>query len=105
MTDATLHATTNEAPNDVAAETSWLDARRPESWAGELRVNLVRLVAIVLFYGRHLVEFYMAAPAAPVRGVYHVRVTVNVLTWAAMAVALHLLLSRRRLPEPLPFVA
>src|SRR4051794_34886816 len=82
---------------------AWLDARRPEAWAGELRVNLVRLLAIVLFYGRHLVEFYLAAPGAPMRGVYHVRVTVIVLAWATAAVALHLLLSRRRLPEPLPF--
>jgi hypothetical protein len=107
MTDAPLHASmTDPHDNDAAAhDTEWLDARRPEAWAGELRVNLVRLLAIVLFYARHLVEFYLAAPDAPVRAVYHARVTVIVLAWAAMAVALHLLLSRRRLPESLPFVA
>jgi hypothetical protein len=106
MTDAPLPRLIG-GPNENAAakDVDWLDARRPESWAGELRVNLVRLAAIVLFYGRHLVEFYMASPGTPVRGVYHARVTVIVLAWAVAAVALHLLLSRRRLPAPLPFVA
>src|SRR6476659_11457695 len=84
---------------------AWRDARRPEAWAGEIRVNLIRLLAIVAFYARHLVEFYLAPADAPVRGTYHARVTVIVLTWATMAVALHLVLSRRRLPAALPFAS
>jgi hypothetical protein len=83
----------------------WRDVRRPEAWAGELRVNLIRLLAIVVFYARHLVEFYAAAPDAPVRGVYHGRVTVTVLLWATAAVVLHLILSRRHLPRALPYAA
>ena len=76
-------------------DTTWHTLRRPEAWAGEIRVNLVRLVALVLFYGRHLIEYARADSDAPVRGRYHVAVTILVLSWALMAVALHLVLSRR----------
>ena len=81
----------------------WHDARRPEAWAGELRVNLIRLLAIVLFYGRHLVEFALAPTDAPVRGAYHARVTVLVLLWSAAAVVLHVVLARRRNPKGLAY--
>ena len=33
---------------------AWPQVAVPEAWAGELRVNVFRLLAIVLFYGRHL---------------------------------------------------
>src|SRR5438067_1361752 len=84
-------------------DANWQDTRRVEVWAGELRVNLVRLIAIVLFYGRHLIEFFLADANSPVRGAYHVRVTIIVIAWAAVAVLLHLALSRRRMPENLKF--
>jgi hypothetical protein len=83
----------------------WLDVRRPEAWAGEVRVNLIRLLAIVVFYARHLIEFYLASADAPVRGPYHARVTVIVLTWATVAVVLHLILFRRLLPRAFPYAA
>src|SRR3954464_12920987 len=81
----------------------WDDVSRVEVWAGELRVNLIRLVAIVLFYGRHLVEFYLASPGSPVRGPYHPRATAVVVAWSAAAVLLHVALSRRRMPVWLPY--
>jgi hypothetical protein len=80
---------------------NWEDARRVEAFAGEVRVNLIRLVAIVLFYGRHLVQFFLAAPGDPVRGVYHAQVTIVSLAWAAAVVVLHLMLTRRRVPPGL----
>jgi len=89
MTTATPDA--GPVPNDP-----WRDSARVEAWAGEIRVNLVRLVALVLFYGRHLIEYFRAAPDAPVRGRYHLAVTVIVLAWAMGAIVLHALLSRRR---------
>ena len=48
----------------------WADARRLEAWAGEVRVNLLRLIGIILFYGRHLVEWALAPRDAPIRGTY-----------------------------------
>jgi hypothetical protein len=77
---------------------TWQDARRVEAWAGELRVNVIRLIAIALFYGRHLVEYFLANPDARVRGVYHARVTFVCAAWFAVALALHIVLTRRRMP-------
>jgi len=73
----------------------WDQSLRPEAWAGEIRVNLVRLAAIVLFYGRHLVEWFLAAPGTPIRGRYHLSVTGVVLLWTVLALLLHGWLSRR----------
>lgn len=73
----------------------WDQSLRPEAWAGEIRVNLIRLAAIVLFYGRHLIEWFLAAPDAPIRGRYHLAVTGLVLLWTVLALLLHGWLSRR----------
>src|SRR6476469_6158057 len=74
----------------------WRDSSRPEAWAGEIRVNLVRMLAIVLFYGRHLIEWIMSPADAPIRGRYHLAVTVVIIAWAFEAMVLHTWLSRRR---------
>ena len=38
---------------------SWEAARRIESWAGEIRVNRLRLAAIIVFYVRLLIDMYV----------------------------------------------
>jgi len=86
-------------------DTAWLDMRRVESWAGEIRVNLIRLIAIVLFYGRHLIQVFMSAPDAPVRGKYHLQVTAIAVAWGAAAIALHIRLSRRQVTPALKYAA
>src|SRR3954463_5178690 len=83
----------------VDSKTRWSDARRIEAWAAEVRVNAVRLIALVLFYGRHLIEYWTSAPDAPVRGAYHAQVTWACVAWAAAALGLHVMLVRRRVPE------
>src|SRR5436309_8904624 len=83
----------------------WENSRRVEEWAGEIRVNLIRIIAIALFYGRHLVEYARAASDSPVRGQYHVAVTALAVAWAAAAVVLHVRLSRRSVPPWLKFAA
>ena len=49
-------------------DNAWPTISRPEAWAGELRVNVIRMIAIVLFYGGHLIEWAMADRNAAVRG-------------------------------------
>ena len=83
---------------DTPTPDRWDDVRRVEEWAGEVRVNLIRLVGIVLFYGRHLVEYLLAGPGSPVRGVYHLRVTWIAGAWAAAAVLVRFQLGRRVVP-------
>src|SRR3954452_11395194 len=82
------------------------DASRIESWAGEVRVNMIRLVAIVLFYGRHLIDFFLHRSSLnPSLIAYHTRVTWLVGMWAVMVIYLHFRLSSRRVPPHLKYVA
>jgi hypothetical protein len=83
---------------------AWDDVRRLEEWAGEVRVNLIRLIGIVLFYGRHLVHYLVAASDSPVRGAYHLRVTWLAVAWAAAVVLIQFQLARRVVPAWLKYV-
>src|SRR6185437_7942551 len=49
----------------------------------------------VLFYGRHLVEWFLADPGTPIRGRYHLAVTGVVLLWTVLALLLQGWLSRK----------
>lgn len=86
-------------------EMNWEDASRAEAWAGELRVNLVRMIALVIFYARHLIEYWIGGPSSPYRGIYHARVTWVVIAWAVMAIIMHLRLSRRHYHDWTKYVA
>jgi hypothetical protein len=87
----------------------WEDARRLEAWAGEVRVNLIRAVALVAFYVHHLINAYLiphdADYTAAVRGRYHILVTAVVLAWAGAIFVLYYCLSRRLVPPALKYVA
>lgn len=76
----------------------WADVQRLEGWAGEVRVNLIRLAGIFLFYGNHLFVVYFSASDAMALQRYHAAVTAIVAVWSAQVVALHLCLSRRWAP-------
>jgi hypothetical protein len=84
----------------------WEDARRLEAWAGEVRVNLIRAVALVAFYGQHLVRAYLLHyDDARLRGKYHLLVTAVVLAWAGAIFVLYFCLSKRLVPPALKYVA
>jgi hypothetical protein len=83
----------------------WAEDQRIEAWAGEVHVNLIRLVAISAFYGYHLINVYLVPGHAGLRGVYHATVTVLVLAWFATVTILHLCLSRRWVPPALKYIS
>jgi hypothetical protein len=87
------------------SEDRWADARRLEAWAGETRVNLIRALALVVFYGHHLLHVYVLGDDPDARGVFHAEVTAIVIAWAAAVFALYVCLSRRWVPPVLKFVA
>jgi hypothetical protein len=78
---------------DFGEEAAWTAARRIEAWAGEVRVNLVRLVAIAAFYGQHLLNLYVFKVPVPPK--YHLAVTGIAVGWTLAALALHAALSQR----------
>ena len=46
-----------------------------EGWAGEVRLNLVRLAALFAFYAFHLVAVFLSRDNPDLAGAYHVKVT------------------------------
>jgi len=91
-----------ERPDERA---SWEAAQRIESWAGEIRVNRLRLAAIIVFYVRHLIDIYVNRENRSISGQYHVWVTVIVLAWGALVLWLHWALSQRRMGEKLKYIS
>ncbi len=83
----------------------WDDARRLEAWAGEIRVNLLRVAALVVFYGHHLLNAYVLSNDPALRGAYSAAVTAIVVAWSVGAFALHLCLTRRWVPPGLKYAA
>lgn len=87
--------------NDVR----WDDARRLEAWAGEVRVNLIRVAALIVFYGHHLLNVYVIADDPALKGPYHAAVTAVVMAWAVGCFVLYFCLQRRWVPPGLKYVA
>jgi hypothetical protein len=69
-----------------------------------VRVNLVRLAALLALYGYHLFNAFAARDPA-VGGAYHLSVTALAMVWSVGAAALYFLLSRRRPPPALMYWA
>lgn len=88
---------------EFSEEAAWTAAGRVEAWAGELRVNLIRLIAIAALYGHHLLNRYAFHTELP-EG-YHAGVTAIAGAWTLAALALHVGLSRRWNPPWLKFGA
>jgi nitrate/nitrite transporter NarK len=92
---------------------AWPGAQRVEAWAGELRVNRIRLVALIVFYVRHLVDMYMLHAGPPgahsadpgVTARYHLGVTIIIILWGGMSAGLAWMLATRRVPPALKYVA
>jgi hypothetical protein len=89
----------------MSTDTRWADARRIEGFAGEVRVNLIRLAAIVGFYAHHLLNVFLIQDDPSLTGSYHIAVTVLVMAWACAVLALHYCLTRRWVPRALKYVA
>ena len=66
---------------------------RMESWAGECRVNVIRLLAILILYGQHLANFYWFRDGG-IDDSFHVRVTILVLSWSVVVAAVYFVLRR-----------
>jgi hypothetical protein len=82
----------------------FVGAKRAESWAGEVRLNLVRLAALLGFYGYHLVNVFLSRDDPSLASPYHVSVTALVMVWSVGVVVLWLYLSRHWAPPALKYV-
>jgi hypothetical protein len=89
----------------MQSRNQWADARRIEAWAGETRVNLIRLIAITAFYGHHLINVYLVPGHQNLRGLYHATVTTLVFGWLAAMAIIQLCLVRRWVPPALKYLS
>jgi hypothetical protein len=87
----------------MGEEPAWAAAQRVEAWAGEVRVNLIRIVAVAAFYGHHLANLYFRWTPLPPG--FHTAATAAAIAWAAGAAGLHLLLQDRKPRPALPYAA
>jgi hypothetical protein len=70
-----------------------------EAWAGEVRVNLIRLLGLVLFYAHHLIQYHFLKDDAWRTADYHQSVTAVLMAWGGMIALIYLVLHRS--PGPL----
>ena len=83
----------------------WADTQRLEGWAGEVRINLFRLAAVLAFYGHHLINVYVIDDDPSRKGDYHAAVTLVVLAWTLLILGLYWCLKRRWVPPTLKYAA
>ena len=94
----------------------WTITERWQNYLGEMRVNAFRLLAILVFYSLHLLNYWNWLPGAEAAdGVwqvatrptaeFHLQATLIAVAWLLMSVAVHVMLINRRFPRWLPLVA
>jgi hypothetical protein len=101
---STAPANQNSSSTALSSD-AWVDARRLEGWAGEARVNLIRVAALLVFYGHHLLNVYVFQDDPSLRGRFHFSVSALALSWSVMAFVVFYCLARRWAPPALKYVA
>lgn len=95
----------------LASDRAWNIAQRWQQYHGEARANLLRIVAIALFYSLHLWNYLASQGRLPFASVlklsepglidrrFHLLATLLALAWAAVAAAVLLCLRNRVFPR------
>jgi hypothetical protein len=78
------------------------NALRAEAWAGEARVNLIRVTALLAFYGHFLIQLIIQREVPPPPEFVQ-SATALVVAWACLVLGVYVALNRRALPEWLPY--
>jgi hypothetical protein len=86
----------------VSTATAGADPVAVERWAGEVRVNLVRLTALVAFYAYHLFDVYQNRDNPAYTPEYRAAVAAIAFAWAGVVVLAYAGLQSGRLPAALP---
>src|SRR6185295_9700719 len=87
---------TDAARGVVLADRQWFIVGRWQEYAGEARANLLRIVAIGVFYTVQLVRHYYWLPEAERAGdaSFHQSITALAMAWTMMSLAVLLCLRR-----------
>ena len=92
----------------VPTDSSWQVAERWQQFDGERRANYLRLLAIGIFYGVHLIHHAGWLGPLQIKNedprVFHMAVTFLAAGWGFAAIAVNLALQQRRFPDFLPYL-
>ncbi|MEQ8785375.1 MAG: hypothetical protein RIC55_03715 [Pirellulaceae bacterium] len=97
------HEQAGSAAPVSSADALWARTQIIEAWAGETRLNLIRLVGVLVFYGQHLVHYLFFNADEHLSAAYHTQTTALVMAWMAAVVALFVCLARRLSPRWLKY--
>ena len=92
-----------ERTMSVVLEPKWTKELDWESWGGEIRVNFIRLTAILMFYGQHLLHLITAESSAS-NANYHLRATVLSLTWGLLVIAVYVMARSQQNPPYMKYI-
>src|SRR5258708_22727693 len=84
---------------------SWADAQRLQAFVGEVRLNLIRMGAILVFYAQHLLSYLVFKEDASITPEFHNSVTILVMIWIGAVAMFHYCLSRRMVHPGLKYTA
>jgi hypothetical protein len=99
----------------TAADRSWFIAQRWQAYEAESRANLLRIVAIGVFYLVHLWSyfgsrgwlpnygFFQIAESGEISKQFHLLITLIAVAWAMLALGILLALQNRIFPRWLPY--
>lgn len=85
------------------SDARWEDSQRLEAWAGELRVNLLRSLGLIVFYTYHLINVYLIADGT-ITPRYQFQVSILFFLWSVLAIGLYRTLLQRYAPSWLKFL-
>ncbi len=87
---------------------AWYVAGRWQQLDGEYRANHLRILSLVAFYVVHLAQHYrpvgLFASSSPPDDVFHLAVTVIVVGWLLMSLAIDVCLRQRTFPGATPYI-
>ncbi|MEQ8787984.1 MAG: hypothetical protein RIC55_16880 [Pirellulaceae bacterium] len=93
------------AASPSSIDRQWFIVGRWQEYEGESRANLLRIVALGVFYAIQLIQYYGFSAQTEADQKFHTGVTTLAIAWTLLAVAVMLCLKRRIFPAALKYVS
>src|SRR5262245_62919351 len=87
------------------SERQWFIVGRWQEYEGEARANLLRIIAIGMFYGVELINYHLVGRPDADFVAFHRRVTAVAVAWTMVSLAILLCLRRQIFPAALKYVS
>lgn len=91
--------------NQTHIERQWFIVGRWQEYEGESRVNLLRVLAVGVFYGLQLIQHHLLVSSAERDARFHQQVTWLAVAAVMVSLAVHLALRRRFFPAALKYAS